>query len=193
MNVLILVSVLSCIAVALVITLCRGLLSGKRGMPVSVDWIEELSVERYQPMLRLLNSAEIHALRSKPGFTPDMEKKFRINRSQIFRGYLRCLEADFVRIVTATKMILVRSQHDRPDLGFLLLKTQLQFACSVAIVKAKLVLYRWGIDAGDVAEVVKVFDVARLELKSLIPAAAAISASARSSLGSGSNSASDLF
>ena len=36
-------------------------------LPVTADWIEELSLDRYRPMLRLLDPDELCHLRSQPG------------------------------------------------------------------------------------------------------------------------------
>ena len=60
-------------------------------LPLNADWIDDLSVERYRPMLRLLDERDIEFLRSQPGFTPRMAARLRAQRTQIFRGYLRNL------------------------------------------------------------------------------------------------------
>src|ERR1035441_9513493 len=67
-------------------------------LPVTAEWIDELSTDRYRPMMRLLDSREIEFLRTQTGFTPGMESKLRARRCQIFRGYLRCLDMDFQRV-----------------------------------------------------------------------------------------------
>ena len=49
-------------------------------LPVTAEWIEELSIERYRPMLRLLNQKDLLFLRAQPGFAPQMATDFRIQR-----------------------------------------------------------------------------------------------------------------
>lgn len=139
-------------------------------LPVTVDWIEGLSIERYSPMLRLLNQEDLHFLRAQPGYTPQRATKFRIQRCQIFRGYLRQLDSDFKRTCVALKVLMVQSEHDRPDLASVLMRNQMTFAYGMMTVQFQLVFYRYGIGTVDVTGLVKVFDGLRLELRTLVPA-----------------------
>jgi hypothetical protein len=138
-------------------------------LPITSEWIDDLSLDRYRPMLRMLDGADITFLRSQPGFTPDMEKKLRTQRAQIFRGYLRSLETDFSRICSAIKLAMSVSTHDRPELAEALIRQQVTFACSMLSVRAHLVLYSLGICGVEVSNLVKIFDGMRLELVTLIP------------------------
>src|ERR1022692_4950702 len=81
--------------------LVRRLGSDHQLLPVTIDWLSELSTERYRPMLRLLDATDFQFLRAQKGFTPEMERRLRRQRVQAFRGYLRLLVADFDRIVAA--------------------------------------------------------------------------------------------
>lgn len=145
-------------------------------LPVDANWIDELSVERYRPMMRLLDERDIEFLRSQPGFTPRMADKFRAQRSRLFRGYLRHLSADFSRVCTAVKLLMQQSKHDRPDLAAILVRQQAQFALGMVTVEARVFLYRWGLCTVDVRALVKTFDVMRLELRSMVPATMASAA-----------------
>ena len=138
--------------------------------PVTVEWIDELSVERYRPMLRLLNQEDVHFLRTQPGFTKQMATKFRIQRCQLFQEYLRHLDNDFRRICSALKVLMVQSKQDRPDLASLLLRNQITFTYRMMMVQARLVCYRHGFGNVDVTGLVKLFDGMRLELRTLVPA-----------------------
>ena len=162
--------------ILLVVTVLRKLGSADRTLPVTAEWIDELSTDRYRPMMRLLDSREIQFLRSQPGFTPKMESRLRAQRSQIFRGYLRCLDTDFQRVCTALKLVLVHSAQDRPDLSAILVHHQIMFASGLLAVHFRLFLYRWGICTVDVEGLVQIFDVMRIELRSLVPAAMPVSA-----------------
>ena len=139
-------------------------------LPVTVEWIEELSIERYSPMLRLLSQEDLHFLRAQPGHTPQTATKFRIQRCQTFREYLRQLESDFERICVALKVLMVQSEHDRPDLAAVLVRNRMTFAYGVMTVRLQLVLYRYDIGTVDVTGLVKLFDGSRLELRTLVPA-----------------------
>jgi hypothetical protein len=151
--------------------LVRSLGSSGQSLPITAEWIEELSIERYKPMLRLLDSSDLEFLRSQPGYTPRMEAKLRAQRCQIFRGYLRCLNTDFRRVCMALKLIMAQSEQDRPDLASVLVHHQIMFTSGMIAIQARLCLYRWGICTVDVSNLVQIFDVMRLELRTLMPAA----------------------
>jgi len=146
-------------------------LGSERSLPVTAGWIDELSTERYRPMLRLLDSSDIEFLRSQAGYTRKMESKLRAQRCQIVRGYLRCLDMDFEQVCMALKLVLVQSAQDRPDLSAVLLHHQIMFASGMLAVHMRLFLYRWGICTVDAAALVQIFDVMRIELRCLVPAA----------------------
>jgi hypothetical protein len=99
-----------------------------------------------------------------------MAGKLRVQRCQIFRGYLRCLNDDFQRICAAIKILMLQSRQDRPDLAGLLVQHQMMFAFGMGMVYFRLFLYRWGLSGVDVTSLVKNFDLMRLELRSLVPA-----------------------
>src|SRR5215831_5745584 len=165
-------AMLTALVVALVI-LVRSLGSAGQSLPVTAEWIEELSVERYRPMLRLLDSSDLEFLRSQPGYTRAIESSLRAQRCQILRGYLRCLNMDFRRVCVALKLVMVQSQQDRPDLASVLVHHQVMFTCGMIAIQARLFLFRWGICTVDVSSLVQIFDVTRLELRSMMPSAAA--------------------
>jgi hypothetical protein len=81
------------------IFLIRKMGPSGHSLPVTAEWIDDLSIEQYKPMLRLLDSADIEFLRSQPGYTRAMEVKLRAQRCQELRGYLRDLNTDFQGIV----------------------------------------------------------------------------------------------
>jgi hypothetical protein len=141
-------------------------------LPVTATWIEELSLDRYRPMLRILAADDFDALRSQPGYTPAMLANLRRQRCRIFRQYLSALRADFARVCLALKLLMVQAGNDRPDLASTLLRKQAQFACGVAIVQVRLALYSFGIGSVEVASLLSVFDGLRVELRTLIPARA---------------------
>jgi len=169
------ISLVTCLAIAMVLRLLMRNVSVGR-LPVTPEWIDELSIERYRPMMRLLDGNDFEFLRSQPGFTPRMATKLRIQRCQIFRGYMRCLNADFGRVCAAMKVLLVQSRNDRPDLAAILIRHQAMFALGILRVECHLFFYRWGIGAVDVSDLVKLFDQMRGELRTMVPVALPMSA-----------------
>jgi hypothetical protein len=166
------ISVATCLAVALAVgLLLRRIAVSGSSLPLTTEWIDELSIERYRPMFRLLDGEDLEFLRSQPGFTPQMAAKLRVQRCQIFRGYLGCLSADFGRVSAALKVLMLQSRNDRPDLAAALVRHQTTFVLGMAMAHFRLILYRWGVCAVDVRSLVQIFDSMRLELRTLVPVA----------------------
>ncbi|HUI77916.1 MAG TPA: hypothetical protein VLY24_08360 [Bryobacteraceae bacterium] len=138
-------------------------------LPVTAGWIDELSSERYRPMLRLLDGGDLDFLNSQPNFTQHAAMRVRRQRCQIFRGYLRCLNNDFDRVCLAIKLLMLQAQDDRPDLASTLLRHRVSFASGMATVYVRLFLYRWGLCGVNVSGLVKTFDTMRVQLQSLAP------------------------
>jgi len=153
------------------IALVRRLGQSDSTLPVTAEWIEALSTERYRPMVRLLDSADFEFLRSQPGFTRRMEARVRAQRCRIFYGYLDCLDRDFKQVCLALKLVLAHSSLDRPDLAAALIHHQVMFASGLLGAHFRVFLYRWGIGSVDVGGLVKIFDCMQLELRSLVPSA----------------------
>jgi hypothetical protein len=169
-------SVVCCLlAIGLFLTI-RKLAFSNGDLPLTAEWIDELSTERYRPMMRLLDGRDLEFLSTQPGFNPRMAARIRAQRCHIFRGYLRCLSSDFRRVSAALKLIMLTSQRDRADLAGTLLRQQIAFGWGLVVVNVRLVVYRWGIGTVDVSSLVQIFDSVRIELRTMIPAAAASAA-----------------
>ena len=168
MELLILVAVLGCLITALGVIYRR--LSGPTTLPVTAAWIDDLSVDRYQPMVRLLGEDDLQFVRSHGGFRPSQVAEFRRDRCRVFASYLQCLHSDFQRVSMALKIIMVQSRYDRPDLAQLLVRSQRAFVFGLMLIQVRVLLYRWGLASVDVAGLLKLFDAARLELRALVPA-----------------------
>jgi hypothetical protein len=165
------------VCMGLTIGLClvlRKVAFSNGDLPVTAEWIDELSVESYRPMLRLLDAKDLEFLRAQPGFTPNMEAQLRRQRCQMFRGYLRSLSLDFRRICAAIRLMMLCSKNDRPDLASILLHHQFIFGFAFLQVECSLLLYRWGLGEVNVAGLMRTFDSTRVELRRLVPSAALV-------------------
>ena len=149
--------------------LLRNMGPAGHSLPVTAEWIGTLSVDRYLPMMHLLDDRDMYFLRSQPGYTPRMESNLRAQRSQIFAGYLRCLTTDFRRVCAALKLVMVQSQQDRPELAALLVRQECMFAAAMILVRVRLFLYGHGLSSVDVSSLLENFDALRTELRSMMP------------------------
>ena len=169
---ILLIACACCIAGSAVALAIRKVASPKSAHPLTAQWVEELSVDRYRPMLRLLDEDDLESLRRQPGVGPSKIAEIRRERSRIFRGYLNRLNADFASICLAVKVIMLQSQVDRPDLASTLLRTQIRFAASLVAIHLRLALYDLGIGKIEVSGLLTLFDSMRMELRSLAPESA---------------------
>jgi hypothetical protein len=151
----------------------REIASSNARLPITADWINELSADRYLPMLRLLQSDELTFLKSQPGFTASEATRFRVERARVFRGYLRCLHADFRLISMALRVFMVQSRDDRPDLARVLIRRRCVYTVAAALVHLRLFLYELGVCSVDATSLMRTFEALRLELHGLLPKRAA--------------------
>jgi hypothetical protein len=147
--------------------------TARRRLPVTAEWIGELSVERYRPMLRLLDESDLEFLCDQPGFDPEMVERLRKQRCHIFGCYLTSLGDDFRQTCRALRILMVHSAHDRPDLASLLLRKQVMFGLCMLRARWRLRLYGWGIGCVDIGCLMRLFDSVRVELQGLAPTPAA--------------------
>lgn len=151
------------------IGLLRQVSAHRDGLPITTDWINELSIERYRPMMRLLDRDEAEFLTGQLSHTPRMAARLRLQRCQIFREYLRYLSDDFRRVSMAMGILMVQSRYDRPDLARALVRRRFAFAMRLALVRVRLLLYCRGYCRVDGCALVQTFDGMRLDLQSLMP------------------------
>ncbi len=170
------ISILIGLGVPVLMVLVHRMTATEGTLPVTAEWINDLSLERYRPMMRLLDSEDLEFLKSQPGFTPRMAARIRAQRAQIFRGYLRCLCSDFSRICAAVKVLMAQSRHDRPDLASTLIQHRILFTMELVAVYIRLYLYRVGLGSVEVSDLVRSFEIMRLELRGLVPASVSAAA-----------------
>ena len=141
-----------------------------KGVPPSTaEWISELSVERYRPMLRLLDDSDLEFLWRQPGFDRRMARRLRRQRCHIFRSYLNSLADDFRKMCGTLRILMVNSAIDRPDLGAALTRRQTEFRLCMLRARWRLLLYRWGSGCVDIDSLMKLFENLCGELQGMIP------------------------
>lgn len=136
----------------------------------------ELSMERYRPMLRLLDRDDIRFLRNQPGATSTLIQRFRKQRCQIFLGYLQCLERDFRRASDGLILVMLHSQSDRRDLIPALIGGRLKFGMRLLLVRYRLWLYQWDLGTEPVGRLVGLVEGLQQQLQALAPLARGVEA-----------------
>ena len=129
------------IAGIVLVALLRELLSRSSSTEFDPAWLDDFSIAKYRPMLRLLSEDDYRFLANQPGYQVKMASQLRAERRKVFRAYLRNLVRDFHRLHHAAKLMAVYSAHDRPELAQALMRQQVTFSVAVLSVKARLMLH----------------------------------------------------
>jgi hypothetical protein len=151
--------------------LFRKLAARTRPMEFDAAWLEDFSIAKYRPMLRLLSEDDYEFLSNQAGYQGRIASELRSERRKVFRAYLRNLVRDFGRLHHFAKMMAAYSAQDRPELGIKLLMQKVTFTAAVAAVRLRLALHTVGIGTVDVRNLVNSLDHMRSNVDSLLPSA----------------------
>jgi hypothetical protein len=173
------VTLIAAVIVFALIAVILGVLFRRLIAPATVTacdpaWLEEFSIQKYRPMLRLLSEDDYEFLSTQSGYDPKIARKLRTERRRIFRSYLSNLVRDFHRLHLAARVALVYSAEDRPDLASKLLKQRLLFSFAVCSVETRLFLHSAGIGTVDVHGLLGTLDGIHAEISGFLPATASI-------------------
>jgi hypothetical protein len=171
--VLIAASILALVLIASALLITRRLGKRRNDLPLSPEWIDELSTDKYRNMMRLLSREGLEDLRSRPDYSRRMATEFRKERSRLFQEYLDAMSVDFERICIAIRLLLLNSRYDRPDLASTLIQSRVMFSLAMASLRMRVFFYTLGWCEGDASEVFRIFDAMRLELRNCVPSGAA--------------------
>jgi hypothetical protein len=145
----------------------RGLLTPATISECDATWLEDFSVEKYRPMMRLLSNDDYQFLESQAGYEPAIANQLRAERRRIFRGYLRNLVRDFHRLHLAARMTMTYATNDRSDLAGVLLKQRFTFSVAVLTVEFRLILHTLGFGSVDVASLISSLENLRSDIGQL--------------------------
>ncbi len=102
---------------------------------------EPFSLERYEPMRRLLSAEDLEFLRRRTRIGEDAIRKLQQDRYRIFRAYLRELSADFGRLHAQARQIAASVPESEAHVVDHLIQVQIRFKVSVALVQMRLRLH----------------------------------------------------
>jgi len=114
------------------------------------DKIEvEFSLARYEPMARLMGDEDLTFLKTIPGYTPEIGRKFSRERRRIFRRYLRELAQDFSRLHAQARAVVAGLSEENSPLVGMLVRQQLRFWYEMGAVEMRLALSWAGVPCLD--------------------------------------------
>jgi hypothetical protein len=129
------------------------------------------SMERYEPMKRLLAGEDLQFLRKHA--CGKIAARWDRARHRVFRQYLRDLSVDFNRLHAHARALVSESPEQYSDLVGMLMRQQVAFLRAMAGVELRLALHSVGIGTVDVRRLIGVIDSMRLELERSVALASA--------------------
>ncbi len=152
---------------ALFVWLLRSLLAPSAVVAFDANWIDDFSIDKYRPMFRLLAEDDYEFLASQSGQPSNAVRRLRADRRRIFRAYLKSLVSDFYRLQVGLKLVMVHSEHDRPELAAQLLKQRMFFSYALVRVEFRLALHTFGLATVDVRDLIGSVDSLRMQVGNL--------------------------
>jgi hypothetical protein len=160
------IAVASLLAIA-VGCLLRRQARGPHPIPATAEWIDELSTERYLPMVRLLSERDVRYLKAH-GYTRVQVRSFRRERCRLFREYLRSLQHDFECVVSAMRVVLAVPHDDHPGLVLQLFRQRVIFDACLVVIHCRLWLFQRGIGGVSAENMLEAFGRLSVELRLLV-------------------------
>jgi hypothetical protein len=120
-------------------------------------------------MERLLDERDFAFIASQAGYDPSIVRRLRLERKEIFQGYLRRLVRDFNQLLAIAKLMIVYGGEDQIELARSLWRQQITFYFAVFALRCRLALYPMITGTWDVGNLVVVLERMRDGLNELVP------------------------
>ena len=133
------------------------------------EWLVNFSVDSYAPMERLLDEHDFIFLAEQPGYDPRIARRLRVERKEIFKGYLRRLVCDFNQLLRIAKFMVVFGSRDQGEFAKSLFRQQLTFYFAVCLLRCRLALYPAVTGTWDVGKLIAAVQDFRNHLQHLEP------------------------
>lgn len=147
----------------------RRLASRVDARPSTPEWLHGFSLASYKPLERLFSEDDFEFLASQSGYRPEMTRRLRKERKQIFRGYLKELVTDFNRLYNMATIAMIYSPEDRPGVASTLWKHRITFYFAVCAIECRLL---FGIRLASVADLVNAVEQMRQQARLFLPSPA---------------------
>jgi hypothetical protein len=144
--------------------LTRMLLRRRSAATLDSDETDNFSLDRYQPMARLMAEDDLVFLKSQAGYRAEIGVRWKRERRRIFRLYLAELKADFRRLHAHARKLVAASGADSSDLVEVLMKQQVTFLMATTALEFRLALQWMGIGRVDITPLIELVEAMRLDL-----------------------------
>jgi hypothetical protein len=144
--------------------LTRMLLRRRGSARLDGDEAADFSLDRYQPMGRLMAEEDLVFLKSQPGYRPEMGRRWKRERRRIFRLYLAELKTDFRRLHAHARKLVAASEADSAALMEILMKQQVAFLMATTALEFRVALQRIGIGRVDVKPLLGLIEAMHVDL-----------------------------
>jgi hypothetical protein len=128
------------------------------------DQIAGFSLDRYEPMGRLMAEEDLVFLKSQPGYRAEIGERWKRERRRIFRLYLAELKADFRRLHAHARELVAGSGADSAALVEVLMKQQFTFMMATTALELRLALQAVGIGKVDITPLLQLVEAMRMDL-----------------------------
>jgi len=149
---------------ALLWVLTRMILRRRSSAALVSDDPDGFSLDRYQPMGRLMAEEDLVFLKSQPGYRAEIGERWKRERRRIFRLYLAELKADFRRLHAHARELVAGSGADSAALVEVLMKQQFTFMLATNALEFRLALQWIGIGRADIAPLIELVEAMRVDL-----------------------------
>ena len=144
--------------------LTRMILRRRSAAALDSDETHGFSLDRYEPMGRLMAEEDLVFLKSQPGYRAEMGARWKRERRRIFRLYLAELKADFRRLHAHAREVVAGSGADSAALVEVLMKQQLTFLMATTALEFRLALQWIGVGKVDITPLIELVEAMRLDL-----------------------------
>ena len=148
----------------LIWVLTRMILRQRRSSATLASDETGFSLDRYQPMERLMAEEDLVFLKSQPGYRAEIGKRWKRERRRIFRLYLAELKADFRRLHAHARELVAGSGADSAALLEVLMKQQVTFLMATTALEFRLALQQVGVGRVNITPLIELVEAMRIDL-----------------------------
>jgi hypothetical protein len=127
--------------------------------PEGLAWLRDFSIEKYQPLLRLLDSSDVDWLATQPGYEPRLAKQLGKQRARIFRAYLSLIGADGKQLQAIAWNLTVEADRDVRGLAAFISRQAWTLDLFLFRARLRLALWRLGVGRVDARPLLDVLEV----------------------------------